>query len=185
MSILGDLALKHLDIDTDNEEQKEQWKIENDSQADWALDKIREARAEYRRFEMVVNDKIAQLQAALEAEKTKMEREVGFFTGKLAEYFEKVQRKKTKTQETYSLPSGKLVKKYKQPKIVRDEAKLVEWLEKNGMTELVKIEKSADWATLKKETVIEGERVISKNTGEVIEGVIAIPQNPEFIVEVD
>jgi len=77
-----------------------------------------------------------------------------------------------------------LVKKYKQPKIERDEEKLVAWLEKNQMPELIKIKKSADWATLKKETEVVGERIISKNTGEVIEGVTAIPQNPEFIAEV-
>ncbi|WP_162991182.1 host-nuclease inhibitor Gam family protein [Biomaibacter acetigenes] len=184
MNILANIALKNLGVDIEDEQQKESWKIENDSQADWALDKIREAKAEFRRFEMVVNDKIAQLQEALAAEKEKMEREVGFFSGKLAEYFETVPHKKTKTQETYALPSGKLIKKYKQPKIERDEEKLIAWLEQNGMTELVKIEKRADWATLKKDTVIDGERVISKTTGEAIPGVVAIPQNPEFTVEV-
>lgn len=184
MNILANIALKNLGVDIEDEQQKESWKIQNDSQADWALDKIREAQAEYRRFELVVNDKIAQLQEALAAEKEKMEREVGFFLGKLAEYFETVPKKKTKTQETYSLPSGRLIKKYKGPKIVRDDEKLIEWLEANGMTELVKVQKSPDWATLKKETEIVGEQVISKNTGEVIPGVVAVPQNPEFTVEV-
>ena len=184
MNILANLALQNLGVDIDDEQQRERWKITNDSSADWALDRIREAQAEYRRFEMVVNDKIAQLQEALEIEKEKMEREVNFFQGKLCQYFETVPRKATKTQEVYKLPSGRLVKKYKQPKIERDEEKLVAWLEKNQMPELVKIKKSADWATLKKETEIVGERVISKNTGEVIEGVTAVPQNPEFKAEV-
>ncbi len=184
MNIIENLALKHLGIDIDNVEQQESWKIENDSQADWALDKIREAQAEYRRFEMVVNDKIAQLQTALAAEKEKTESEVSFFQGKLAQYFETVPRKKTKTQETYKLPSGRLVKKYRAPKIVRDNDKLVEWLEQNGMTELVKIQKSPDWATLKNDTEISGEVVVSKHTGEVIPGVTAVPQNPEFKVEI-
>lgn len=184
MNILANLALQNLGVDIEDEERREVWKIENDSTADWALDKIREAQAEYRRFEMVVNDKIAQLQEALEIEKEKMERETGFFQNKLCEYFETVPKKASKTQEVYKLPSGRLVKKYKAPKIVRDDAKLVEWLEKNQMPELIKIKKSADWATLKKETEIVGELVISKNTREVIEGVTAIPQNPEFIAEV-
>jgi len=184
MNILANLALQNLGVDIEDEQQREGWKIENDSQADWALDKIRETQAEYKRFEMVVNDKIQQLQEALEKEKERMENEVNFFQGKLAQYFETVPRKSTKTQETYKLPSGRLVKKYKQPKIVRDDEKLVEWLEQNGMKELVKIEKKADWATLKKETQIAGETVVSKNTGEVIPGVTVVPQNPEFIAEV-
>lgn len=184
MNILANLALQNLGVDIEDEQQREVWKIENDSTADWALDKIREAQAEYRRFEMVINDKISQLQVALAAEKEKMERETGFFQNKLCEYFETVPRKASKTQEVYKLPSGRLVKKYKQPKIERDEEKLVAWLEKNQMPELVKIKKLADWVTLKKETEIVGERVISKNTGEVIEGVTAVPQNPEFKVEI-
>lgn len=184
MNIIDNLAIKNLGVDIEDEQQREGWKIENDSQADWALDKIRETQAEYKRFEMVVNDKIQQLQEALETEKERMENEVNFFQGKLAQYFETVPKKATKTQEVYKLPSGRLVKKYKAPKIVRDDAKLVEWLEANSMDELVKIEKKPDWATLKKETEVVGERVISKNTGEVIEGVTAIEQAPEFKVEV-
>jgi len=184
MNMIENLALKNLGVDIEDEKQREGWKIENDNSADWALDKIRESQAEYRRLEIAVNNKIEQLKEALQKEKEGMEREINFFQGKLAEYFETVPRKTTKTQETYKLPSGRLVKRYKAPKIKRDNEKLVEWLEQNDMTEFVKIEKKADWATLKKETEIAGERVISKHTGEVIEGVTAVPQNPEFKVEV-
>ena len=184
MNIIENLAMQNLGVDMEDEQQRESWKIQNDSQADWALDKIREAQAEYRRFEMVVNDKIAQLEAALAAEKERMEKEVNFFQGKLAQYFETVPRKTTKTQEVYKLPSGRLVKKYKSPKIERDEEKLVAWLEANGMTELIKIRKSPDWATFKKDTEIVGDKVVSKTTGEVIDGITVIEQAPEFKVEV-
>lgn len=184
MNIIENLAMKNLGVNIEDEQQREVWKIENDSSADWALDKIRETQAEYKRFEMVVSNKIAQLQAALQTEKERMENEVNFFQGKLCKYFETVPRKKTKTQEVYKLPSGRLVKKYKAPKIVRDDAKLVEWLEANSMDELVKIEKKPDWATLKKCTEVAGEKVINKATGEVIDGVKAVEQNPEFKVEV-
>lgn len=184
MNIIENLALQNLGVDIEDEQQREGWKITDDGKADWALDMIRERQAEFRHFEMVVNNKIAQLKEALKVEKENMQYNVGFFQSKLAQYFETVPRKTTKTQETYKLPSGRLVKKYKQPKIVKDDEKLVAWLESNDMTELVKIEKKADWATLKKETEVTGERVISKHTGEVIEGVVAVPQNPEFKVEV-
>lgn len=180
-NLMLDLIDEFLDV---QEEEKEVWKVEDDSQADWALDKIREAQAEYKRFEMVVNDKIEQLRAALDKEKESMERETSFFESKLCEYFETVPKKATKTQETYKLPSGRLVKKYKQPKIERDEEKLAKWLENNDLKKLVKIKKTADWATLKKETEIVGDKVIYKATGEVVEGVEAIEQSPEFKVEV-
>lgn len=183
-NILANLALQNLGLDVEDEQQREGWSIKDDGQADWALDKIREARADFRRFEMVVKEKVGQLQAALATEQQKMDREIGFFQGKLFEYFGTVESKETKTQKVYKLPSGRLMLKYKQPRFERNEEKLVEWLEKNNMPDLVKVSKSADWATIKKETDVVGEQVVSKNTGEVIEGVMALPQAPEFTVEV-
>lgn len=183
--VLARLAAAKLAIDTENEQEKEAWAIKDDLQADWALDKIRESEAEYRRFEMVVNDKIRQLVTALNTEREKMENETGFFKSKLAEYFSTLNNKKaTKTQETYKLPSGRLVLKHKQPKIERDDDKLVPWLLERHMPWLVKTKKTADWANLKAETQVVGDKVISKQTGEVIDGVVAVPQSPEFTVEV-
>ncbi len=51
------------------EEEKETWNIDNDSKADWALDKIKEIREEYERFERVALNKIKDIQSALEKER--------------------------------------------------------------------------------------------------------------------
>lgn len=167
------------------EEEKETWKVENDLSADWCLDKIREAKAEYARFEMVANAKIEQIQAALLTQKNKMDNEVYFFESKLKKYFETLENvKTTKTQATYSLPSGKLVLKQIGPEFTRDDVKLVEWLENNKLNQLVKIKKSPDWATLKKDVSIVNNKVVSTYTGEIVEGVNVIERDPEFKVEV-
>lgn len=184
MNVMKEIALDNLDVDMDFEDKKEEWCIKNDLQADWCLDMIREYQNEYKRFKDVVEVKIAQLEGALEAEKRKAENEISFFKTKLAEYFETVPKQQAKTQESYKLPSGKLVKKYKQPQFKRNNAELVKWLEKNKMDNLVKLEKKANWAELKRKAKIVKGRVIYEDTGEVISGVKAIPRNPEFRVEV-
>src|SRR5699024_4799890 len=102
------------------EEEKETWKVEDDLSADWCLDKIRETKAEYSRFEMVGKSKIQQIQEALQKEKKKADDEIEFFESKLREYFERVEdnAKETKTQKAYKLPSGTL--KLKKSKVDYD-----------------------------------------------------------------
>lgn len=114
-----------------------------------------------------------------------MDNEVGFFENKLREYFSSLDNvKTTKTQATYNLPSGKLLLKQREPEFVKDDAKLVEWLENNELNQLVKIKKSPDWATLKKDVSIVNNKVVSTYTGEIVEGITVIQRDPEFKVEV-
>ncbi|MGI6227319.1 MAG: host-nuclease inhibitor Gam family protein [Peptococcales bacterium] len=166
------------------EQTKEQWKIIDDLTADWTLDKIRDIKAEYNRFEMVAKAKIEQIQKALNNKKINMEHETGFFEGKLRDYFETVKTKETKTQKTYALPSGKLKLKFQKPEIVRNEDALVEYLEKNKMDELIKVKKTADWMELKKKISLVDEGVVNIETGETIPGITLVDRPPRFEVEV-
>ncbi|WFD11995.1 host-nuclease inhibitor Gam family protein [Tepidibacter hydrothermalis] len=155
------------------EEDRETWKIENDNVADWALDKIRESREEYKRFEDVAVAKIEQIKIAMDQEKKKMEVETSFFESKLREYFETVKTKSTKTQATYSLPAGKLVKKLDKEDFKVDREKVIEFIKENKeeYQEFVKTEtlEKLDWAKFKKNLTIDNGNIIDKSTGEVLE----------------
>ena len=174
------LADEMLDIP----EEKEGWQITDDLTADWALDKIRDARAEYNRFEMVAKAKIRQIEDALTKKRMAMESETGFFEGKLRDYLERVKAKETKTQKTYSLPSGKLKLKYQAPEYKRDEEILLSYLESNNMSDYVKLKKSADWAELKKLTKQIDNKVVNTETGEIIPGIELVEREPKFEVEI-
>lgn len=187
-----DLINEFLDI---REEEKEIWKVQNDVEADWCLDKIRESKAEYNRFEMVAKEKVFQIEMALKREREKMERETGFFEGKLREYFEKIKAsaKDAKTQKSYKLPSGVLKLKKAAITLGYDKDKLLEYAEENGsMDDYIKTVKEFKWAEFKKtleirEDIKTKERsIVNKETGEIfnIEG-LGIEEKPEiFSVEV-
>lgn len=175
-NIISVIANEHI-------EENKGWKITDAVTADWALDKIREAKAEYNQKEMVVREKIRQLEEWLEKEREKRDRTVNFFTAKLQEYFEMAPRRKTKTQEILELPSGTLRKKYFAPEFVRDDGKLLEWLKQRCMTEYIKTKESPDWANLKKTIKIAGEYVVDEN-GEIVDGVRVVERPPVFEVEV-
>lgn len=170
------------------ENEEETWKIKNDEEADWWIEIHEEKLAEIRRLKMQLENKIAfykeKLDKVIKEEEYIMEKR----DGKLAEYFESLdekQMKKTKTMMKYRLPSGELVKKFRAPEFKRDNDKLTQWLENNGMKEYIEVKKQAKWGELKKKTKVVGNNVVFEDTGEIVEGIEVIERPAEFKVEVE
>ena len=151
----------------------------DDASAQYLLRRIAEADEQFERMEAWYKHQTAKAKAV-------RDRTVEWAERNLRAYFDLVPKKTTKTQQSYELPGGKLVLKQKQPKYERDDAALVPWLEGNGRAEMVKVEKSANWAELKKTLTLgpDGESMITED-GEVVPGVKAVPQLPEFSVTVN
>ena len=64
-----------------------------------------------------------------------------------------------------------------QPKIEKDEAALMTFVE-TSLPEFVKVKKSVNWADLKKECVMTGDKMVTKD-GEIVEGVKVLPAEPD------
>ena len=163
------------------EKENEGFRVENDQQAEWCLRKIREAKAEKERW--LEHYKAASKKAEEDAERT-----IAFFSGKLEEYFYQVPHKDTKTQSSYTLPGGKLVRKAQLPKFSTDYTELIPWLKDNFMFDYVKEEtvESVNWAELKKTVTVtpDGLHVMNED-GEIIPGV-TVEQRPDvFVVQTD
>ena len=140
--------------------------IDNDKKADWAIEQIKEKEAERDRLIELAQAKIEDLKLQIEELNVKCINETVYFKGALAEYFNTVPHKETKTQESYQLLSGKLIYKKPSVKINHDDEKLIEWL---NDTEYVETKKSLKWGEYKKHLVISGNDVIDGETGEVVE----------------
>lgn len=102
----------------------------------------------------------------------------------LALYFSTVPHKRTKTQETYALPSGKLVMKQPPTQFKRDDAALGQWLKASGYGDLVETKLEPKWGELKKRgvQVLEDGQCVYTETGEIIPGVTAAVPAPVFQV---
>ena len=101
-------------------EVREQFEITDDSTAEWALKKIIEAKKERQRLLDLVDAEKQNLDIKKEQINKRYETDTGFLLSKLNTYLDTVDRKKTKTQETYQLLSGKLVRKFAKQKLVPD-----------------------------------------------------------------
>ena len=149
--------------------------IDTDAKAEWALKKIAEARADRDRWVEWYKAKIAEITEQTDFDTMNLER-------MLAEYFATVPHKKTKTQESYKLPGGKLVLKTQNPDYSRDDKTVIEWAKANA-PQFVKIKEELDWAGLKGATAVFEGHIVTED-GEIIPGVEVTDREPKFIVEV-
>ena len=154
---------------------REHFVVEDDQTAEWCMNQIRlanEEKAKWKRFyderyQRVCND---------------ADRTIANMESILQTYFEKVPHKVTKTQENYTLPSGKLVFKKQAPEYERNDEEILEWLHKNGKEQFVKTKETVDWSALKPTLNILGESASDEN-GEIIPGLKVIEREDVFKVE--
>ncbi len=163
-------------------EEKQEFTIDNDQSAEWALLRLKEDKAEMDRFIDTCEKQIQFYQEKIKEAKEKHDRKTGYLKGKLMEYFMSVPKKKTKTQEIYTLPSGKLKLKYPQPEYKRDDATLIKWLKDRDMTDYIKVSESPKWGELKKTVQVAGDMACID--GEIVDGIQIIEKAPVFDIEI-
>ena len=159
--------------------------IDDDSKAEWALEKIKESTEERDRLLALVEEKKAALADQKQKILDKYESETSFLKFRLRDYMENVKVKSTKTQDTYQLLTGKLVRKHPSIDYKVDEGKLLAWLEDNNRSDLIKVERSPMWGELKKHLSgdVESGFVIMAESGEVIDGVVATEKPETFDIK--
>jgi DNA gyrase/topoisomerase IV subunit A len=141
-------------------------------QADNLIIEIKELQADKERFTEVAKKKCENIMAELENRSSKIDNEIEFKKAQLRAYFMTVERKSTKTQETYSMFSGKLVMKKPTVKIKHDDKKILEWAEHNASKYVDQtVINKLNWRELKEILVISNGMIINKATNEVLEGV--------------
>lgn len=145
-----------------------------------------EAKWQFEQRKRIIADRdelIAYYEEQIAKVKADAEYKIGFIDRALFAFFQTVEHKKTKTQESWSIPAGKLVLKKQAPEYKRDDKAVIEWLKNNNASQFVKVEEKLDWAGLKSETTVVGNTIVNQD-GEIIPGVEVIEREPKFSVEV-
>ena len=168
------------DLRGETKREGEEWTIRDDRAAEWAIEKIRAAREERDRLIGLAELKIAELEEKKQRLRDRCDMETGWLQGKLAEYFDTVPHKATKTTESYSLLTGKLKLK-KGGRVMKATDELTAYLKANA-PEYLKM--SPKWGEFKKRLTITDAGAVDSETGEVVPGVEIEEKNDEFIVEV-
>lgn len=156
------------------EEPKEGWFCANDQDAEWCLLQIRRAKAEKERWKEHYKDALASVSATCDDTISRMEHF-------LHQYFLTVPHKKTKTEENYALPSGKIMVKAQETDYEYDEDEVIAWLKSKGKG-FVKTREELDWSALKSTLTVMGETV-ADDDAEIIPCIKAIEREPVFKVQ--
>ena len=93
--------------------------------------------------------------------------------------------KSTKTQDTYQLLSGKLVRKRPSVTFEVDDAKLLEWLDSTNREDMIKTTRKPAWAEIKKLLTGDAETglAVIEETGECVDGIKAVETPGSFDIK--
>lgn len=181
----------------DVEGEHKEFEIKDASTADWAISKIANERKRKDYFVECANKEIEKLKAQIKEMEEKCERTTSYLSSCLGKYLERdeVPKKKTTTQESITLPAGKIIKKLPKLEYIMSSGedvtkhknddgfiKEIKKIDKN----LIKTIKEVDWATLKKNiTNTEDGMVIYKETGDIIESLSTRETLPSIEVKTE
>ena len=165
-------------------ERLERFRITNDSQANWALRKIADARKKLARDQETAKAEIERIQQWLKMSESEAARTEERMTALLHEYYAPQFQTDPKTK-TYKLPSGKVQWRAQQPQFNRDDTALLAFLKSREMTDFIETKETPKWGELKKQIQVVGEHVVIKDgkmEGEIIDGVEVVHRPPTFRV---
>ena len=150
------------------------FRVDTPEKAAWAMRKYRAlAQKRERNIELANAEKI-RIEHWLERVNERIEGEMEFFGGHL-EGFARSER--AQGRKSVDLPDGKIQTRATGPGIALDKSTFVQWALEHEKTDLLRTTYAPDMDAIKDFTIIDGVRVIDKETGEVIEGAEGTPEN--------
>jgi phage host-nuclease inhibitor protein Gam len=160
--------------------------ILTDGEADAAIRAIMKLEAEKTRILRIADDEISAMKQRRDSVADEFDRKADWHRKRLETYFDTdIPKTTTKTQESYRLFSGRLIRKARQPEYIRDETAILRWLVANELGDFAVADWRVKWDALKKAVIPEGESAIYQPTGEVIDGIKVVARPPVFEVKED
>ncbi len=185
-------------------EQKQPFKVTDDKQASWALNKIKQAKKQNQRFLASCEEQIRELEIEMANDTKQMQSECSYFESLLRDYFSMIppddmKANKTKTTYTYKVPGGKLVYKASKPELTHKPDILLQYLRDYKLDNLIRTKQEPAWSDIKANTeIVNGRAVLSVTVeqigddGEVTQrvlevtpaGIEVVDSEAQFAVEV-
>lgn len=171
-------------LDKQEEVEREAFVIKDDSSANWALRKIKQAKQQQEDNNALAIAEIDKIQAWNKSENEKEQMDIDYFQGLLAAYAFK-KREEDPKFKSQKLPNGRLRFKKQQPIYDYNNLMVLDSLKKSGYTDLIRTKEEPDKTAIKKRFTVLGENLVDPETGEVIDGVTVVEQEDKFEVVTD
>ena len=172
----------HEFLDKQEQVHDESFKVDTDEKANWALRKIKQFQEQQKENTALAEAEIEKIDAWLKSENEKLQGDIDYFTSLVAEYAIK-KREDDPKFKSKKLPNGRMGFRKQQPKFHYKDDLLVESLKKSGRTDLIRVKETPDKTAVKENFVVQGDKLIDPDTGEVIEGVTIEHREEKFEVK--
>lgn len=176
-------VLDRIELQEVEELEKESFKINDMNGATWAFRKLQALNKK----EMEINDiaqvEIDRIDAWKDRELKSIEGDMAYFQSLLEGYYR--EQREADPKFKCSTPYGK-VSSRKTKTWTYDDAQVMAYIEENGLSDLVRVKKELDKATIKKTfKVADNGTVVAPDTGEVVDGIrVAEVESVSVTVEV-
>lgn len=169
-------------LETKEQTEQEAFTVDTDEKANWALRKIKQHQEQQEQNNALATAEVDKIESWNKEENKKAQDSIDYFQGLLAAYALK-KREADPKFKTQKLPNGSIKFRKQQPAYHYDDEKLVESLKKSDRSDLIKVKESPDKTAVKKSFVVNEDKLINPETGEVVEGVTVEEREDKFEVK--
>lgn len=164
------------------EKEKAPFKITDLETANWAFKKLKENEEDIARNKEFADNEIDKVMRWLENENRSYEDSIEYFNSLLTEYYRELRTNDPKAK--LSTPNGKVTSRRRQPKFTFDEDETFKYLEKEK-PELIQTEQKFNKTQVKKLLSVTDDNHVVDENGELVNFVIAEPQDDSITVKTD
>lgn len=158
---------------------RERFRIEDDSQATWAMRKAAAARTRLDEIKAIADAEIERIQAWAEHESREPMRDIDYFEGILTEY---AIAQRAEGRKTISTPYGSVKSRMGRAKyVVEDAEAFFEWARQNR-PQFIRVKEEPDLTAIRE--FVPANAGVDRETGELIPGLRVEPSSPSYTVEV-
>jgi len=158
------------DLPEDAENKSDKFAVTDDFKADWALRKYKAYQSRIELNEQLAEKERQRINNWVQQENEKIKDKQSFFESHLIAYA--IKERDESDRKTISLPNGTIsTRQGSDSPVIEDKENLIKWAKSNNHEEVIKVKEEIDLIELKKHIVIDGEKAIWKDTGEIVQGV--------------
>src|SRR5690606_3005706 len=170
---------KIVDFGFEDVSEIEEWKI------DRMIEEIKENNTELERLKEIRDKRIEEINERYRLQEEKILKKNHYILSTLKQYafMRKDILKETKTQFKLPMLSGNVIIKKPIPKVAKPSSDQIEKIERLFPEYVEKVEeKKVNWKELKKQLIIDGNRIIDANTGEDVTDIFEIEEGKEEVI---
>lgn len=158
------------------------FRVETPEQAAWAMRKYRrlaQKRAQYSALAAAERERIAAWEERVTAG---VESQMDFFAGHLEGY---AMRERARGSKSLEFPDGSVKTRQTGASFDVDKARFLEWAEESKRDDLLRVTLAPDMTAIKGSVVVDGGQVLDPASGEIIPGLVPVPERVTVKIEPD